>query len=377
MRIEQMWFDAIDIPFTTAFTHAGAARSRAEGIWVIVRTREGAIGHGEGCPRVYVSGETITTAREFFHSHRFELMQEIHDLCSLRRWVEDNREHIDTNPAAWCAIELALLTAMAAEQGRPVETILGLPLLGGRYRYSAVIGDEDDTVFARQFARYRDAEFTDFKLKTRGRWLRDRHKIETLCKHDGGKLKVRLDANNTWRSAREAVAYLRALEYPFIAVEEPLRPDAYDDLERIGKALDTRIILDESILRLSQLQVLQHRPQTWIVNVRISKMGGLLRTIEITQRLKELGIPIIVGAHVGETSLLTRAALAAASAAGSDLLAQEGAFGTYLLTHDVCHSPIMFGEGGMLSVEDCLVPDAPGFGLSLRTEWATPREVAA
>ena len=30
------------------------------------------------------------------------------------------------------------------------------------------------------------------------------------------------------------------------------------------------------------------------------------------------------------------------------LVAQEGAFGTFLLEHDVCDPPLMFGAGGVL-----------------------------
>ena len=165
------------------------------------------------------------------------------------------------------------------------------------------------------------------------------------------------------------------IDYPYFAVEEPLMPNAYRQLERVGEALDTKIILDESLTRVSQLEELRHRPETWIINLRVSKMGGLLRSIELVRRARDLETPLIVGAHVGETSLLTRAALTVARAAGSALLAQEGAFGTYLLERDVCKSPIVFGRGGSLTVHDCVAPGAPGFGMVLEPEWTATREV--
>ena len=49
-----------------------------------------------------------------------------------------------------------------------------------------------------------------------------------------------------------------------------------------------------------------------------------------------------------ETSLLTRVALTVAQAAGPSLVAQEGAFGTFLLERDICDPPLMFGAGGIL-----------------------------
>ena len=70
---------------------------------------------------------------------------------------------------------------------------------------------------------------------------------------------------------------------------------------------------------------------------------------------------MIVGAHVGETSLLTRAALSVANAYRDILVAQEGAFGTHLLEHDVVDPPLMFGAGGVLDAAQ--LPTGPGFGL--------------
>ncbi len=72
---------------------------------------------------------------------------------------------------------------------------------------------------------------------------------------------------------------------------------------------------------------------------------------------------MIVGAHVGETGILTRAALTLAQGAGDALIAQEGAFGTHLLSRDLCEPPLMFGDGDVLTVEDALDPAALGFGL--------------
>ena len=85
------------------------------------------------------------------------------------------------------------------------------------------------------------------------------------------------------------------------------------------------------------------------------------RTYLDAARRSALGI--IVGAQVGETSLLTRAALTVARAAGDALVAHEGAFGTRLLTHDVCDPPLMFGQGGVLDAAAFPSLRRPGFGI--------------
>jgi hypothetical protein len=68
---------------------------------------------------------------------------------------------------------------------------------------------------------------------------------------------------------------------------------------------------------------------------------------------------------VGETSILTRAALTVANCAQDILIAQEGAFGTHLLTRDITDPPIMFGEGGIVDVSLLEIAQTHGFGLAL------------
>ena len=140
MRIENLRFRVIKIPFRTVFSHANATRSEAEGIWVEAYSVRGASGCGEGCPRDYVTGETVRSARAFFDTHRPELEERIRDLASLRDWVSEKRREIDANPAAWCAIELALLAVMAEEQGLPVEALMIEIVAGEFYRAGPACG---------------------------------------------------------------------------------------------------------------------------------------------------------------------------------------------------------------------------------------------
>jgi L-alanine-DL-glutamate epimerase-like enolase superfamily enzyme len=83
------------------------------------------------------------------------------------------------------------------------------------------------------------------------------------------------------------------------------------------------IILDESFTQWEQFEKIQHSPETWVINLRISKMGGLLRSLSIANKAKELKIPIIIGAQVDETSILSRAAPILAHASRDHLIAQE------------------------------------------------------
>ncbi len=72
-------------------------------------------------------------------------------------------------------------------------------------------------------------------------------------------------------------------------------------------------------------------------------MGGLVRALTVAAQARALGIPIVVGAQVGETSIFARAALAVVNRYREIVMAQEGTFGAHLLGYDLCNPPLIFG----------------------------------
>ena len=74
MRMRSLTMTSLEIPFRQVFTHASATRSKTEAVLVRAESARGLVGMGEGCPRQYVTGETVASAQEFFRSHRAEWM---------------------------------------------------------------------------------------------------------------------------------------------------------------------------------------------------------------------------------------------------------------------------------------------------------------
>lgn len=363
VRIDRLQFRELRIPFKVAFRHASAERTETETVWIDAIASDGTVGSGESCPRPYVTGETLETARAFTTRHEAALRSDVRDMASLRAWVAAHRTAIDANPAAWCALELAILDLLGKCQGAPAEALLSMPPLAGEFHYTAVLGDASPSTFHAMAERYRQLGFSDFKVKLSGDVERDRDKLTVLSRWPEGSVRVRADANNLWRTPDEGIAGLRGVGYPFFAIEEPIGKNQHAELSRISHALGCPIILDESCVRREQLSLLGEPASEWLLNVRVSKMGGLIRTLQLIEAARARGIGIIVGAQVGETSVLTRAALTAARAAGNALVAQEGAFGTFLLERDVCDPPLMFGGGGVLDAAAHPMLTRPGLGI--------------
>lgn len=371
IRVELATFPAA---LRVTVRHASATRDATENIIVLVRTASGAMGLGEGCPRRYVTGETVESARTFLRAAAPGAAASAETVDGLRSWMVDHRESIDANPAAFCALELALLDALARQQRVTVERLLGCPDLNGTFHYTAVIGDSGRWVFALLLQRYLSRGIRNFKLKLSGDLERDRRKLARL-RHRGATVRVRVDANNLWSDADACIEHLRRLDHHFTAIEEPLTVNDLDGFARIAAALDTPIVIDESGLRGDQLDHLPGPVSGWILNCRVSKMGGLVRSLATVEAARALGIGVVVGAHVGETSILTRAALAVAAHAGDALVAQEGAFGTNLLRQDLVSPVLMFGQRAELDIARVLDPAAPGLGLLTDESALADREV--
>lgn len=364
MPIKRLSIEPLKIPFKQAFVHASAVRAETESVLATVTNANGVEGIGEGCPRRYVTGETVDSIRQFIETHREQWMR-LTTIQQLKDWATEHTSIIDQNPAAWCAVEIACLDLLGKEAGLPIETLLGLSPLSGRFQYSAVLGTDSLQSFAKQLQRYRSVGFTDFKVKVTGRLQDDIDKLTQLASTKDSTVRVRLDANNLWKDAESALSYLRQLPGRITAIEEPLKVGDYDGCRRLARELKIPIILDESFLRLGQFASIENDPpSTWILNIRVSKMGGILRSLAVAKRAKEVGIPIIIGAQVGETSVLTRAALTVANSYRDILLAQEGAFGTLLLEWDICDPSLMFGAAGRLDATER--GDRAGLGLKLR-----------
>jgi len=365
MLLQSIRAGTLSIPFTTAFKHASAERAATQALWVELVAQGGVIGFGEGCPREYVSTESMETALDFVRRHQREWLEGIRSVSALERWVSDYGSEIDANPAAWTAVELAMLDTLGKSEACSLEALLGLGELDGCFRYTAVLGDNSPEGFQQQLAQYLKAGFSSFKVKVSGDADRDIAKIRALEAAGIAPSAVRADANNLWRDADTAIGHLRFLNFPFFALEEPLAAGDFTGLGKVAEALATRIILDESILREDQLRLCKDPAERWIVNLRVSKMGGVIRSLRFLKAVRERGLSVIVGAHVGETSVLARAALTIAQSARGVLLAQEGAFGTHLLARDVAEPPLMFGRGGVIDVVERGLVAQPGLGLNI------------
>lgn len=345
----------LKVHLKTKFRHPAAERTDGESLWVRA-WRKGISGFGEGCPRTYVAGDDLASSLAMIQERFVSGKEAFSCFEDMTAFASANQDLIDRFPSAWCALEMALLDLFARERSMSVEALLGMDRISRKARYSAVLGDDRTWRYTYLTDQYMVRNMTDFKVKVNGHPEKDRKKLAIIARlakdHGLDDLRIRLDANNLWAGKVDAaIDHIRSLEGPFFAVEEPVDAGDAESMGRVSRETGLAVILDESLLTEKDLERFDTVDGTFIANVKISRVGGILRALSLIRALRKRNMKIIIGCHVGETSLLTRAAMIAAVAAGDHLLAQEGAFGDYLVEWEPVSPMLRFGHGGILDLD--------------------------
>ena len=355
-------FQSIEIPFKAKFAHHTAIRESTETIIVEIKNENGLIGFGEACPRSYVTGETVVSVSVFLEQVTPDIIA-IKSLEDLKILQISLKNEIDKNPSAWCALEMAMLDLLAREKKISIEELLNISTQQNRAPYTAVQGIDSFLKVLIKFLIYKFFGFSDFKFKLSGNQQEDL-KVLKLLKLSSKS--IRVDANNLFKTADETIAYLTPLRTYIWAIEEPVAPNDFHGMQKIAETLKLKIILDESFLNQSSIEPIKGMKDLYIPNLRISKLGGILRTLTLIEQLESLGIDWILGSHVGEMSLLTRASLLISGSHHKHLKAIEGGFSTHLLSYDPFFPNLKLGMGATINWKKYSLAKKPGLGMDYK-----------
>ena len=362
----QLDISSIQIPFKQKFKHA--SRSRGETESILVKATDGNhSGYGEGCPRDYVTGESVETCKNQFQSIS-EQVSSLDNFESLLRFRAENRQFIKKNPSLWCAMEMALLDLFARQKNLPLHEFLSIGFRS-QSQFTAVLGISSRTKFIKNVLKYRLNGMKDFKVKISGNRSQDLFAIWIL-RFLGSKT-IRVDANNFWHKIDQANDYIKKLHTDFLGVEEPIKLGT-NSLGDLIHNSSFPVILDEHFTHIDQMNKID-RTDKAIINLRVSKVGGILNAMEVIRQAKEKKIQLILGSHVGETSLLARAAHLVSCYSPASFLHFEGAYSDYLLSNDPGSPKIKFGPGGKVDFDK--FKEKPGLGIKFSKEDSFARKI--
>jgi L-Ala-D/L-Glu epimerase len=366
-RIARLELFAVDLPLRKAFKHAAAERSSSESLFLRCVTESGAVGFGESLPRAYVTGETRDGAFALLAEavlprlvgRSFACLAEVEELlarCDGRAphdWVDPRV----AQGAAWCAVDLALLDAFGRAFGaRPLEKEPAI--LPDPFRYSGVVSADGSTRALLGAAKQRLYGLRALKLKV-SRTTTDAA-IRWLTRLCGPGAELRVDVNMGWTLAEALERIPRWSRQGIRCFEQPLAADDIAGASRLCAETGACVMADESFATRESLDTLIALRACTAVNARISKCGGLIATLARCREALEAGLEVQLGCQVGESSLLSSAQLALASALPR-VRSAEGCFGLHLLREDPGFPPLQFGFSGRPPAR----PPGAGLGVAI------------
>ncbi|MDE2889915.1 MAG: dipeptide epimerase [Gemmatimonadota bacterium] len=362
---------SLRIPFVEAFGHSASVRARSDSVVVRLTAEDGTVGYGEGLPRPYVTGETVESCIDHIAQCLWPAIADS-DFPALepgpaafrvldpvgRNLPDGDAGGVVAWHAARAACELALLDVLLRRQKQSLGEILR-PRRGS-VTYSGVItsGSIDNAVrLARVCVEY---GLQAVKIKIDGDDARER--VTAVRDAVGPDVSLRVDANCAY-TPDEAVATLDALAALDIAcAEQPIPRGDPEALANVRSRSPIPIMADESLVTLADAEALIQAGACDFFNLRISKCGGLARTLEIARMADRAGLQLQLGCQVGESAIL--------SAAGRHVAAHlervsfvEGSYGNMLLVEDVTEESIAFDLGGQAPLLR-----GPGLGVDVRDD---------
>lgn len=357
MKISKISVFQVDLPLHEgSYNWAGGKSVQVFDSTVVrIETDEGITGHGEVCPLgpVYLPAyaEGARAGIQVLAPALFG--RDPTQLAKLNRHMDAT---LKGHPYVKSALDMACWDILGQATGQPV-----CNLLGGRYGddfmlYRA-ISQESPEAMASKVAGYRAEGYRKFQLKVGGDPETDIERIRAVSAElQRGDVLI-ADANTGWLM-HEAARVVRAVKDVDVYIEQPC--ETFEECYSIRKMTDHPFVLDESIdglpilLRANSLQAMD------VVNIKISKFGGLTKARQARDLCVSLGIAMTIEDSWGG-DIITAAISHLAHSTPTELLFSSTDFNSYVTVSIAGGAPQR--NNGRLAA-----PTTSGLGITPKTE---------
>lgn len=311
-------------------------------------------------------GETPKTVVAVIHDHLLPALKEV-DLRHFEVVHAAMNRTLRGHPYAKAAVEVAVLDAVARSLGVPV-----YQLLGGRVRdkvelaHSIGLMDVADAVA--EAVKVVEEGIGTLKIKIGVDVERDVGIVREVRRAIGERPRIRVDANQGYRSWRQAVDAIRRMtEFDIAYAEQPV--DGVKALAEVAARCDVPVMADESAWTERDVVAIAEARAAQYLSVYYTKPGGLWKAKRLLTVAGAHGMQCDVNGS-GEMGVGNAANLQLAAAAPEVTLA-----GTIPVTStsavertkvagrkyldDILRVPFEYREGHLV------VPDGPGLGIEV------------
>jgi len=322
---------------------------------VAVHTDAGLTGYGEVCPL----GPAYLPA--YANGARTGIAEIAPGLIGLdptelgnvnRRMDQLMRGH----PYVKSAIDMACWDLLGKATGQPVVTLLG-GRCGDDFALYRAISQESPEQMAAKVAGYRAEGYTKFQLKVGGDPDTDIERIHAVAAKLNRRDVLIADANTGWRQ-HEAVRIARAVRDVDVYIEQPCM--SYEECLAVRRHTDRPFILDEVIDDLGMVLRGVSDQAMDVINLKISKVGGLTKARQIRDLCVSLGIAMTIEDTWGG-DIITAAIAHLAHSTPKELLFSATDFNSYV--------SVSIADGAPQRVNGRLAASTePGLGIRPRME---------
>lgn len=326
--------------------------SHATNILVRIHTADGLVGVGEGSPIEFIAGESQSGAVEAARSLARLLIGK--DALAIEERMGELDRFLVGNPAAKCAVDLALYDLAAKRAGLPLYA-----LLGGEKRTihtCKTIGIDEPDTMARAAAEVKRSGFPAVKVKVGADRAEDVRRIRAIRQAVGDGFPIRIDANQGWDPAEAVLALHELAPLDIEVCEQPVAHWDYAAMKHVRRRSPIPVMADESLFDHHDAHKLASMGACDWFNIKLAKAGGIRTAVKIDAIAQAAGIRCMVGCMT-ETRLALSAMAHFVSAHRNVRLVDLDSY-TFL-----SEDPVVGGiryDGGLISL-----PDAPGHGAEI------------
>lgn len=287
MEIKRIFAHRVELPLVESSYNwsGGKSVSVFDSTVVGVETACGLVGYGEVCPLgpfylpAYAEGVRVGLKELAPHL----LGSDPRELGKLNLRMD---AALKGHPYVKSGIDIACWDILGKAVGLPVCLLLG-GRFGERVRLYRAISQQPPDEMASNVAQYREHGYTRFQLKVGGDPDQDIERIRAARNVLEPTDRLVADANTGW-TQHEAMRVVRAVRDLDVYIEQPCQ--TYDECLNVRRNTDHPFVLDENIDGLDSLLRAKADGAMDVVNLKISKFGGLTKTAQARDLCASLGI---------------------------------------------------------------------------------------
>jgi len=352
MKIEGCELHFLKIPLRMSVTHGARAGRTVSDSVIVAIASGGRTGYGEAVMRDYVSG-SLGEGAEFQSAASLLVARFVAPLegrfsswASLKSYLSaiscDNQEL-----PFLCALETALMDLACHWEKKDLYSLLGPAPRRDVISYGAIMAIVQLREAEKHLRMCAELGFPNIKIKVNGDPLHTASILKLARGILGERFDIRVDANSSWPVSDAAKLFQVCRRYGVNLVEQPFDDSAaaVEDAIREARKQGFAIMADEGVLSLQDLKALAKAGTYSVVNLRLSKNGGLSRVLDLAAEARKLGLAYQLGCMVGETGILSALGRAAAALLPEPLYV-EGSYDDVLLTENITTKSLGFGLKG-------------------------------